>query len=268
MKKTILILGLSFATTFTYSQTQQNDKNFDKGVKFFESENYKEAIDCFSKSLSEYPTSNSYFNRAIAYIYTGDSCNFCSDLKSAYRMGHTEAQELYKENCVFSHLNFTIPDSIKIKYPDFNHFEIANDKCTHDSIITAVFVKGNETWTSDISKMDGEVYTIVENMPQYPGGENERNKLLATNIMYPMTATKNGIQGTVYVSFIVETDGSVSNVRILKGIGGGCDEESVRVVKLMPKWIPGKQSGKAVRVLFNMPIYYKLSNNLIPFNRK
>ena len=55
---------------------------------------------------------------------------------------------------------------------------------------------------------------------------------------------------------------------VLRGIGGGCDEESVRVVKLMPKWIPGKQSGKAVRVLFNMPIYYKLSNNLIPFNRK
>ncbi|MFA5971091.1 MAG: energy transducer TonB [Lentimicrobiaceae bacterium] len=103
-----------------------------------------------------------------------------------------------------------------------------------------------------------EIFTIVEEMPSYPGGEAERNKFLADNIVYPQQATENGIQGTVYVSFVVDSKGNVTDVKILRGIGGGCDEEALRVVKMMPKWHPGKQNGKQVRVLFNMPIYFKL----------
>jgi protein TonB len=102
------------------------------------------------------------------------------------------------------------------------------------------------------------VFTIVEEMPSFPGGEAERNKFLAENIVYPQQATENGIQGTVYVSFVVDSKGNVTDVKILRGIGGGCDEEALRVVKMMPKWHPGKQNGKLVRVLFNMPIYFKL----------
>jgi len=102
------------------------------------------------------------------------------------------------------------------------------------------------------------VFTIVEEMPSFPGGETERNKFLAENIVYPQQATENGIQGTVYVSFVVDSKGNVTDVKILRGIGGGCDEEALRVVKMMPKWHPGKQNGKQVRVLFNMPIYFKL----------
>lgn len=102
------------------------------------------------------------------------------------------------------------------------------------------------------------VFTIVEEMPAFPGGEAERNKFLAENIVYPQQATENGIQGTVYVSFVVDSKGNVTDVKILRGIGGGCDEEALRVVKMMPKWHPGKQNGKQVRVLFNMPIYFKL----------
>jgi protein TonB len=102
------------------------------------------------------------------------------------------------------------------------------------------------------------VFTIVEEMPSFPGGEAERNKFLAQNIVYPQQATENGIQGTVYVSFVVDSKGNVTDVKVLRGIGGGCDEEALRVVKMMPQWHPGKQNGKNVRVLFNMPIYFKL----------
>ena len=102
------------------------------------------------------------------------------------------------------------------------------------------------------------VFTIVEEMPSFPGGEGERNKFLAENIVYPQQATENGIQGTVYVSFVVDSKGNVTDVKVLRGIGGGCDEEALRVVKMMPQWHPGKQNGKLVRVLFNMPIYFKL----------
>jgi len=102
------------------------------------------------------------------------------------------------------------------------------------------------------------VFTIVEEMPLFPGGDEARNQFLADSINYPEKAIQKRIQGTVYVSFIIDGEGSVTDVKILRGIGGGCDEEALRVVRMMPKWIPGKQDGKAVRVLFNMPIYFKL----------
>jgi TonB family protein len=111
---------------------------------------------------------------------------------------------------------------------------------------------------TEVQEESKPVYTVVEEMPQYPGGETERNKFLAINIVYPQQATENGIQGTVYVSFIVDLKGNITDVKVLRGIGGGCDEEALRVVKMMPLWNPGKQNGKLVRVLYNMPIYFKL----------
>ena len=102
------------------------------------------------------------------------------------------------------------------------------------------------------------VYQIVEEMPQYPGGENALMDYVSKNVVYPKEAQEKGISGRVFVSFIVEKDGSVSNVKVLRGIGGGCDEEAVRVISGLPKWKPGKQDGKPVRVSYQMPINFKL----------
>jgi periplasmic protein TonB len=103
------------------------------------------------------------------------------------------------------------------------------------------------------------IFTIVEEMPSFPGGDEPRVKFLRDNIVYPQMAKENNIQGTVYVSFVVDTKGKVTDVKLLRGIGGGCDEEAIRVVKLMPPWNPGKQNGKSVRVQFNMPIRFTLN---------
>lgn len=103
-----------------------------------------------------------------------------------------------------------------------------------------------------------EIFTVVESMPSFPGGDAARMKFLQENIKYPQMARESGIQGTVYVTFVVEPSGSVSDVRVLRGIGGGCDEEAIRVIKSMPKWEAGKQRGKSVRVQFNMPIKFTL----------
>ena len=102
------------------------------------------------------------------------------------------------------------------------------------------------------------VYQIVEEMPQYTGGEAAMMDFVAKNIVYPQEARDKEISGRVFVSFIVEKDGSVNEVNVKKGIGGGCDEEAVRVVKAMPKWKPGKMKGEAVRVSYQMPIFFKL----------
>ncbi len=103
-----------------------------------------------------------------------------------------------------------------------------------------------------------EIFTVVEDAPGFPGGDEARIKYLQKNIKYPQMARESGIQGTVYVTFVVEKDGKVTNVQILRGIGGGCDEEAIRVIQNMPRWNPGKQRGKPVRVQFNMPIKFTL----------
>ena len=125
-------------------------------------------------------------------------------------------------------------------------------------------VKTGETSSSypvkqdTMTKFEPPVYKVVETMPAYPGGYEALIKFMMENVKYPEEAKKNNIQGPVYVSFIVEIDGSVSNVKVLRGIGGGCDEEGVRVVSLMPKWSPGMDKGKAVRVSYVLPIQFKL----------
>ncbi len=103
-----------------------------------------------------------------------------------------------------------------------------------------------------------EIFQVVENDPEFPGGAEALYKYLAQNIKYPQLARENNITGRVYVTFVVERDGSVSGVRVLRDIGGGCGAEAVRVVKSMPKWTPGKQRGKAVRVQYNLPVNFSL----------
>ena len=105
---------------------------------------------------------------------------------------------------------------------------------------------------------DKDVYTKVENQPTYPGGDEARIEFMIKNIKYPEQAKKNGVQGKVFVTFIVEKDGSLSNVKVMRGIGAGCDEEAVRVIKLMPKWTPGLEKGKPVKVQFVLPIQFTL----------
>jgi TonB family protein len=105
-----------------------------------------------------------------------------------------------------------------------------------------------------------EVFPVVEKQPSYNGGQDAMIKFLIENIQYPPQAKANKVQGTVFVTFVVEVDGAVSNVKVLRGIGSGCDEEAARVVKMMPNWNPGEQKGKPVRVQFNLPIKFKLDS--------
>lgn len=103
-----------------------------------------------------------------------------------------------------------------------------------------------------------EIFTFVEEYPEFPGGDKALREYILNNIKYPEVARTSGITGTVYVQFVVEKDGSISDVKVVRGIGGGCDEEAVRVVKSMPRWKPGKQRGQPVRVYFTLPIEFKL----------
>jgi len=126
-------------------------------------------------------------------------------------------------------------------------------------VATSYEMKGIKSRTmEDIETEEAEIFMVVEQMPEFPGGQAKLQAFLAENITFPETAKESGIQGTVYVTFIVRKDGRISDVKILRGIGGGCDEEALRVVKKMPRWKPGTQSGKNIDVQFNIPIVFKL----------
>ncbi len=123
--------------------------------------------------------------------------------------------------------------------------------------VTGSMVNPKEAF-ADAEPIEGEIFNVVEEMPVFAGGTEAMMKFILNNIQYPEKAREKGIQGRVFVNFIIEKDGSVSSPKILRGIGGGCDEEALRVVEMMPDWTPGKQRGQAVRVSLNLPVKFSL----------
>ena len=105
-----------------------------------------------------------------------------------------------------------------------------------------------------------EIFVVVEQQPEFPGGMTALMKFLGDNIKYPVIAQENGIQGRVITNFVVERDGSISDVQVVRGQDPSLDKEAVRVIKTMPKWKAGQQRGKPVRVRFTLPVVFRLQN--------
>ena len=103
-----------------------------------------------------------------------------------------------------------------------------------------------------------KVFDMVEQMPTFPGGQQELMAYLGKNIKYPTIAQENGTQGRVIIQFVVERDGSITDIRVVKSVDPYLDKEALRVVKTMPKWKPGKQRGKPVRCRFTLPVRFRL----------
>jgi len=110
----------------------------------------------------------------------------------------------------------------------------------------------------EIEEKTDEIFTIVETQPKPEGGLNAFYEYVSKNLQYPLIARRNNISGRVYIEFVVEKDGSLTDVKLIKGIGGGCDEEAIRIIKSAPRWNPGKQRGRPVRVKMVLPILFRL----------
>lgn len=211
--------------------------------------------------------------------YEKDWFSQLTDKKSLYSEMYTIVNPIYKKykndlerfdaltglNSILEELNKNpdITPSILAGGFRYNYHEIdvgmsVHQKC-YMTILFPHLINGyNIKDIPEIVANEEETLDFAEDMPEFPGGNQAMYKYLSENIKYPTMAMESGISGRVYVSFIVEKDGSISDVKVMRGIGGGCDKEAVRVVKNMPKWTPGKQKGKAVRVKFTLPINFKL----------
>lgn len=105
---------------------------------------------------------------------------------------------------------------------------------------------------------ENRIHVVVERMPEFPGGEAAMNQFISRNIRYPVIAQENGIQGRVVVQFVVNTDGKIVDVEVVRGVEESLDKEAVRVIKAMPPWNPGRQGGKNVRVKYTLPIRFRI----------
>ncbi len=121
-------------------------------------------------------------------------------------------------------------------------------------------LKQNQVVVEKVEEKEEEtkVFEVVEQMPQFPGGDAALMQFLSSHIKYPVVAEENGIQGRVVCTFVVERNGSITDVKVVKSVDPSLDKEAVRVIKSMPNWIPGKQNGSAVRVKYTVPVTFRL----------
>ena len=172
---------------------------------------------------------------------------------------------------VKSSVKFTAPEIKKdedVKPED--ELKSQDDLAKTNTAIGSIDVKGNDEAEGEVLKAkeviaeekpkeeETKVFDVVEQMPQFPGGQQALFEYLSKNIKYPVIAEENGVQGRVIVTFVVERDGSITDVKVVKSVDPSLDKEAQRVVKAMPHWIPGKQNGSAVRVKYTVPVTFRL----------
>lgn len=210
-----------------------NDPN-DKGVTLLKSSNYSGATNFYSTEISkDAGNTEAYFNRGVSQWQTNEPSKACRDWSAVLALGDTATFKLLDANC---HGKMVIDGDTLSKNEYHQMFAVPKDAKT--------------------SSTGSNAMTVVEQMPEYNGGDVALMNFLKQNIKYPEEANKKNIHGTVVVNIIVSTKGNVMFPYVKKGIGSGCDEEALRVIRLMPAWNAGKQNGKAVLVRYNIPVKF------------
>ena len=161
-----------------------------------------------------------------------------------------------EQQTVVKYVAPVVVDSVKVE--DQSKLMISDEQVatTENKAATEIVEEKHEEVVEE--KVEEEVFVVVEEMPEFPGGTLALRQYLASAVKYPVIAQENGIQGKVYVNFVVEKDGSVTKAKIARGVDPSLDAEALRVVSTLPKWKPGKQRGAPVRVSYTVPISFKL----------
>lgn len=237
MKK-ILLLALLFASTFANGQE-------DYEFLLMSSPELKQEYPQDNRTLSDGGVYHSFsYDGTYAFIYSEKHCGFYFvpvELRDGF---NSMVPNLQKTNTTL------FWERVKKVKADIDAFWNRLDSLESNEVPDTV-IQYNQP-ESD------RVFSVVEQMPSFPGGMGAMMQYLSSNIKYPKEAEKKGIQGRVLLSFIVQTDGSITDVRISKSVDPSLDKEAIRVVKSMPKWIPGRQNGEPVRVKYTFPVTFRL----------
>lgn len=237
MKK-ILLLALLFVSTFANGQE-------DYEFLLMSSPELKQEYPQDNRTLSDGGVYHSFsYDGTYAFIYSEKHCGFYFvpvELRDGFK---TMVPNLQKTNTTL------FWERVKKVKADIDAFWNRLDSLESNEVPDTVIQQSKSG--------SGKVFDVVEQMPSFPGGMGAMMQYLSSNIKYPKEAEKKGIQGRVLLSFIVQTDGSITDVRISKSVDPSLDKEAIRVVKSMPKWIPGRQNGEPVRVKYTFPVTFRL----------
>jgi TonB family protein len=277
MKK-ILYFVFVFICITCSAQNKKAVKYFNLGVEAFNKNDFKTADSLFTLSAKKDPHKDTYFNLAATKQKLGDHCGFCDNLKKASYYGEGEASKLYEKNCIKTdtvyymhplkeenveyYCIYSIEECFNIK--SFFFFKKNNNLdstyCFNVKPINSSQNKEDDFISSDFNieniPSKNVVYSACDYEPSFPGGDRELLRFMYINLEYPYLASKNHTQGTVSMIFFVEKDGSITDIKVFQGIGDGCDEASVKFVKKMPKWNPGKKDGVLTRLPVILPITF------------
>lgn len=191
----------------------------------------------------------------IALLIVLGAFEYKSYEKSAYNLGQLNLDDLEEEIIPITKQELKPPPPPP---PPPEVIEIVEDDVVIEDEIEIEDTESDED-LEIVEEDDDEVFMVVENMPEFPGGDLGLMKYIQKNVKYPPIAKEYNITGKVYISFVVDQSGSVTNVKVVRGVDKNLDAEAVRVIKSLPKYKPGKQRGKAVRVMFTVPINFTLN---------
>jgi|TARA_B110000914_G_scaffold226156_1_gene249485 protein TonB len=192
----------------------------------------------------------------IALIVVLVSFEWKSYDKSNYDLGNLNLDELEEEIIPITRQEVKPPPPPP---PPPEIIEIVEDEVVIENEVEIEETETDENEIVEIEEDDEEIFMVVENMPLFPGGDLGLMKFIQKNVKYPAIAKEYNITGKVYVSFIVDRQGKVTNVKIVRGVDKNLDAEALRVVSSLPRYTPGRQRGKAVRVMFTIPINFTLN---------
>ena len=191
----------------------------------------------------------------IALLIVLAAFEYKSYEKSAYNLGSLNLDDLEEEIIPITKQELKPPPPPP---PPPEVIEIVEDDVVIEDEIEIEDTESDED-LEIVEEDDEEVFMVVENMPEFPGGDLGLMKYIQKNVKYPPIAKEYNITGKVYISFVVDKSGSVTNVKVVRGVDKNLDAEAVRVIKSLPKYKPGKQRGKAVKVMFTVPINFTLN---------
>lgn len=254
-----ILLILFFVSNNCFSQKKDISLElYDKGVQYYNKNKFKIADSLFTESIKLKPHKDTYFNRGVARYKLNDIKGFCFDMEKVAKYGDKEAGKIFDDNCIrIDTAYYDLNDSI-VDQSSFKTFQVIKRRKYEDLITVKSYDRNNNELAEFYINAGDTIHGKVEISPQFPGGEDKLFQYLRKSIHYPNLAKENGISGTVHVTFMVNEDGFISDVKIMRGIGFGCDEEAKRIVKGMPKWENGTYLGKPVKVQYNLPVRYLL----------
>lgn len=209
----------------------------DQGLMLIKNEKYDEANKFFTGAINKDESNrDAYFKRGVTNWHLNDSLSACRDWSAVLALGDTATYLLLQKNC---HGNM-----------------VFEDDTVPASRVRNLFVNPAKTTAPGYPTTFAK--TIVEEMPEFPGGESALIDYFNKNMKYPVAAKQKGIEGRVYINFIISKKGKVMYPYVIRGISGNCNEEALRLIREMPLWKPGKEKGKAVLVRYNLPVKFSL----------